>query len=997
MRTRRGGAPNRGRQLGRRLALLAVLSFVLPLLLVLVSGGLTARAAPAVTTPGITLMWKQDWNEVIDAGTNLRSYHLVGEVRNDTGANATGIQLHLNLFDSANHPVGSTSTVSSVEILAPGELSPFEAILFPPPASYDHFEVVQPISFAASVEQPDHSFNPVFDACPNPSPTSADCQEHMTGHVQNPSTSPPAYGVAAIFTFYDPSNHIVAQNRADVINSSGGTSLAPGQSGTFMLDRPGEPAWSTRRVVIEPDYPIEVNPAQLDFGGQRTGTPSPVTDVALINNSDQAVNILSASASGDFAVASQSCSVIAPRTSCRVNVRFTPSSNGLKTGTLTVTENAAGTPNKIPLTGTGVAPLLTLDPTSLAFSPQGVGTTSSAKTVKLLNSGNDTLNIFSLAVTDDYDIGQCPATLAPAAFCMLSVTFSPQSGGPRPGTITITDDAAGSPHTVPLTGTGLGPGVAFNPTSLDFGGVSLGTTSPSRTVQLKDSGSAVLAINDISTSGDFTLSDNCPRSPATLAPNATCTITVKFTPTAAGPRSASMVVTDNAGDSPQVYSLKGLGTKATYYALITKQASLVGSDGVTWQPIDPALSFSIKPPENQVALLSGNADLWTANSGVNQDLGIMVSVGGGQDTLLFWKESGGFAGTFSPNAAYVQGSYSMQAGFTYVFKLVWKANHAAPGTAIFAGAGPIGNTFSPTRLTAQLVPAGVSSAVITTQKQLAGSDGTTWTDIDATNLAVNFNGSLGTSAVISANADLWTATSGINQDLGIFVTSPGGAPQLVAWKESGGSAGTFSPNAAFVQTVISTPSSLSYHVSVRWKTNVRASGSTIVAGAGPINGRFSPTTLTVQLLNNSAVDSARTTNQATLAGSNGSSWTALASLSVTRASSSSPAVAVVGANADLWTNSAGYNQDLGIFLSIDGGADATLPVGWKESGGFAGVYSPNAAFAQAVVPLPPGHSYKFTLKWKTNRPEGSATIASGAGPIGSQFSPTSLVVQVTAN
>jgi hypothetical protein len=132
-----------------------------------------------------------------------------------------------------------------------------------------------------------------------------------------------------------------------------------------------------------------------------------------------------------------------------------------------------------------------------------------------------------------------------------------------------------------------------------------------------------------------------------------------------------------------------------------------------------------------------------------------------------------------------------------------------------------------------------------------------------------------------------------------------------------------------------------------------------------------------------------------LNGSDGVIWSPLASLSITQPASSANAVAVVGANADLWTDTTGYNQDLGIFLSID---DApSVLVAWKESGGFAGVFSPNAAFAQTVVLLPAGHKYRFTLQWKTNRPEGNATIAAGAGPIGPAYSPTSLFVQLTPN
>lgn len=93
----------------------------------------------------------------------------------------------------------------------------------------------------------------------------------------------------------------------------------------------------------------------------------------------------------------------------------------------------------------------------------------------------------------------------------------------------------------------------------------------------------------------------------------------------------------------------------------------------------------------------GNADLWTSSAGYNQDIGIAVD-----SAVIAWKESGGFAGTFSPNAAYVQGTIGIEPGHTYVVELVWKANVPDPGS-IWAGAGPIAGRYSPTRLTAQLV------------------------------------------------------------------------------------------------------------------------------------------------------------------------------------------------------------------------------------------------------------------------------------------------------
>jgi hypothetical protein len=134
----------------------------------------------------------------------------------------------------------------------------------------------------------------------------------------------------------------------------------------------------------------------------------------------------------------------------------------------------------------------------------------------------------------------------------------------------------------------------------------------------------------------------------------------------------------------------------------TSQNSLSNSDGATWQPIAAALNVTVTPGADTNSILGANADLFTAKSGYNQGFGIFVSVDGGADQLLAWKESGGFAGTFSPNAAFAQTAYQMSFGHTYVFKLKWKTNKNALGASIFAGAGPIGGLYSPTRLIVEL-------------------------------------------------------------------------------------------------------------------------------------------------------------------------------------------------------------------------------------------------------------------------------------------------------
>ena len=421
--------------------------------------------------------------------------------------------------------------------------------------------------------------------------------------------------------------------------------------------------------------------------------------------------------------------------------------------------------------------------------------------------------------------------------------------------------------------------------------------------------------------------------------------------------------------------------KSVFTAQSTQQYSLANSDGSSWRDIDAAnLSISLTPGADVTALISGNADLWTATAGYNQDLAIDIN-----GSTAAWKESGGFAGTFSPNAAFVQLVAPLTAGTSYMVKLRWKTNKAAAGATIYAGAGPIGNAFSPTRLTIQLAPSDTSIASVasTQQYSLLNSNGSTWMDLDAVHLSQTFTPSVSGVAIVSGNADLWTENAGFNQDLAISVNGA-----IAAWKESGGFAGTFSPNAAFVEAVVPMTGGTVYTAKLQWKTN-KPSGATIHAGAGPISGQFSPTRLTLEFVPaGSGLSDGVSTQQYTLTGSNGASWAALdtTKLSVTTTPAANT-IAIINGNADLFTGNAGFNQDLAI--AING-----TVVSWKESGGFAGTFSPNAANVQDVVSMTGGTTYTITLCWKTNRPASSTTIYAGAGPISTQFSPSRLTVQL---
>jgi Domain of unknown function DUF11/FG-GAP-like repeat/Putative binding domain, N-terminal len=106
-------------------------------------------------------------------------------------------------------------------------------------------------------------------------------------------------------------------------------------------------------------------------------------------------------------------------------------------------------------------PVASLTPTSLSFTAQ-TGATSAAQTATLKNTGNAALNISSITLTganptDFAQTNTCGESLAAGASCSIAITFTPASAASFAATVSIADNAAGSPQTVSLTGTGTAP------------------------------------------------------------------------------------------------------------------------------------------------------------------------------------------------------------------------------------------------------------------------------------------------------------------------------------------------------------------------------------------------------------------------------------------------------------------------------------------------------------------------------------------------------------
>src|SRR6267143_1191089 len=209
-------------------------------------------------------------------------------------------------------------------------------------------------------------------------------------------------------------------------------------------------------------------PSLVGFGSQAIGLASGARSVTLNNTGSAVLNIAGISLSGpqasDFSQ-TNTCGInLAAAGNCTFNITFTPSALGTRIASIVITDNAFSSPQIISLSGAGVAvaPGAGLAPGTLTFAGELVGTASTPQIITLTNTGNASLTISNIAITgansgDFAQTNACPASsakLAAGANCTISVTFTPSVTGNRAASVTITDNASGSPQGVSLTGMG---------------------------------------------------------------------------------------------------------------------------------------------------------------------------------------------------------------------------------------------------------------------------------------------------------------------------------------------------------------------------------------------------------------------------------------------------------------------------------------------------------------------------------------------------------------
>lgn len=234
-------------------------------------------------------------------------------------------------------------------------------------------------------------------------------------------------------------------------------------------------------VLRGPDVELSP-PAELALGAVRTGTTGAAATVTVTSAGGAPLDITSITVAGEDAGevvrptdgtggTCDPAADVASGASCTVSVRLRPTSAGAKTARLVIASNAGGPPRTVQLTGAGTEPVIAVEP-SVAFGSQRSGSSSAVRTVLVRNTGTAPLDLGAPGVGGE-DAGQfalgsegsCdPAVDVPAAgSCSIAVRFAPTSAGVKAARMLVPSDAAGSPSTVELSGTGLEPAIAVEP------------------------------------------------------------------------------------------------------------------------------------------------------------------------------------------------------------------------------------------------------------------------------------------------------------------------------------------------------------------------------------------------------------------------------------------------------------------------------------------------------------------------------------------------------
>jgi hypothetical protein len=397
----------------------------------------------------------------------------------------------------------------------------------------------------------DQAGNSNYSAAPEVTESVTAQLASQTINVTTPAPASAVYTTSFTVAATASSGLTVSFSSGGVCTNVGATFTMTSGTGTCTVkfDQAGNSNYSaapevTESVTAQPAVPVvSLSSSSLTFPAQIVGISSSAQTVKLTNTGYASLAISSISAGGDFSQTNTCGTTVSAGANCTISVTFKPTATGTWTGTVSIWDNAAGSPQSVALSGTGV--VFTSGPHP-PIVPQPPLEPVPGKPIPGLPP--------SLPVTEPISVptpGQAPPTSPP----VIGPTSVPAPGQVSPTSPPVTGPASGQ-ATVPA------PGVSLAPSALSFSAQLVGTRSSTQTVTLANMGSGTLTLTAIATSANFGQTNNCGGS---VAPRGSCTINVTFLPMATGALAGTLTITGSShgvAGSTQTVTLSGTGVES---------------------------------------------------------------------------------------------------------------------------------------------------------------------------------------------------------------------------------------------------------------------------------------------------------------------------------------------------------------------------------------------------------------------------------------------------
>jgi hypothetical protein len=308
---------------------------------------------------------------------------------------------------------------------------------------------------------------------------------------------------------------------------------------------------------------LTANTSSINFGPVAPGTTAE-QPIVLTNGGNSAVAISSITVAGAGVTATgiEIPGILNPEESATLKASFAPATTASVTGSITIVSNAANTPLKIAVTGTGAQPGLSISPSSFNFG-NVVDGQSKSQTFTVTNTGTLALALTQLTASGGgYSVSglATPATIASGSNATFSVLFAPRTAGSLAGTVSLVSNAPNSPNVLSLMGTGTAASVTLSasPTSVSFTNVRAGSSS-SKSVTILNSGNTSVTLSQVGVSAkDFSVSGL--TTPVSLAAGQNASMNVTFQPSASENVTGNITVASSQG-AAAVIAVSGNGVQ----------------------------------------------------------------------------------------------------------------------------------------------------------------------------------------------------------------------------------------------------------------------------------------------------------------------------------------------------------------------------------------------------------------------------------------------------